>query len=195
VPTRSGNPNTARAPARSAAGVKTGHRGVTGSARSGSATTVSCRWASTHGPSPSVYCSSSIRWLTSSLVHNDPRGISPDISITPAPVTPASPGHAPHSQAEDHTPPPAENAATTRCSLSPGISATPSPAQARPTAHNPIVTAHLPPPSPQESASRDWTQRPSGPGPPSLSPPTLPHGQPRDADAATACGLSRLRSD
>src|SRR5689334_7581753 len=105
------------------------------------------------------------------------------MSMTPAPVTPAIPGHAPHSQAEDHPSPPAENAARIRCSLSPGISATPSPATARPTAHDPTTTAHLLPPSPQESASRDWTQRPTGPGPPSLSPPTLLHGQPRDADA------------
>src|SRR5690349_7499336 len=89
--------------------------------------------------------------------------------MTPAPVTPASPGHTPHNQAEDHTSPPAENAARTRCSLSPGISATPSPAEARPTAHNPVTTVHLLPPSPQESASRDWTQRPSGPRPLSLS--------------------------
>jgi hypothetical protein len=50
-----------------------------------------------------VHCNSSISWLAASLVHNDPRGTSPDISITPAPVTPAIPGHAPHSQAEDHT--------------------------------------------------------------------------------------------
>ncbi len=28
--------------------------------------------AFTHGPSPRVYCSSSITWLTPSLVHNDP---------------------------------------------------------------------------------------------------------------------------
>ena len=121
MPTRNGNPNTARAPACSAAGVKTGHRRVTGSARSGSATTVSCRWASTHGPSPSVYCSSSITWLTSSLVHNDPRGISPDISMTPAPVTPAIPGHTSHSRAEDHAFPPADNSARIRSSLPPGI--------------------------------------------------------------------------
>ena len=45
------------------------------------------------GPSPRVYCRSSIRWLASSLVHNDPRGISPDISVDTAPVTPAIPGH------------------------------------------------------------------------------------------------------
>ena len=89
MPTRNGNPNTARAPACTAAGEKTGHRRVTGSARSGSATTVSCRQASTHGPSRRVHCSSSITWLTPSLVHSDPRGISPDISMTPAPVTPA----------------------------------------------------------------------------------------------------------
>src|SRR2546421_3530678 len=107
--------------------------------------------------------------------------------MTPAPFTPTIPGHAPHSQAEDHTSPPAENAATIRCSLSPGISATRSRATARRPAHNPITIAHLLPPSAKESASRDWTQRPSGPGPPSLSSPTLLHGQPRGADAPSRC--------
>src|SRR6266496_6645229 len=113
--------------------------------------------------------------------------MSPDMSMTPAPVTPAIPGHTPHSQAEDHTSPPAENAATIRCSLSPAISATRSRATVRPTAHNPITTAHLLPPSPEESASRDWTLRPSGPGPPSLSPPTLLQRHPRGADAPSRC--------
>jgi len=43
VPTRSGNPNTARTPASTAGGVNANHRRPGGSARLGSATTVSCR--------------------------------------------------------------------------------------------------------------------------------------------------------
>src|SRR5260370_19070489 len=113
------------------------------------------------------------------------------MSMTPAPVTPASLGHTPNSQAEAHTSPPAGNAARIRCSLSPAISAARSPAQARPTAHTPIMTGHLLPPSPQESASRDWTQRPSGPGPPSLSSPTLLQRQLRGADAPSRCRLDQ----
>ena len=42
MPTRSGNPNTARTPAASTGALNAGHRRVTGSARSGSVTTLSC---------------------------------------------------------------------------------------------------------------------------------------------------------
>ena len=48
---------------------------VAGWARSGSMTGVCWRWASMHGPSPSVYCSSSIRVLTSFVVHTEPLGL------------------------------------------------------------------------------------------------------------------------
>src|SRR6266536_2513904 len=41
--------------------------------------------------------------------------------MTPAPVTPAIPGHTPHSRAEDHPCPPADNSARIRPSLPPGI--------------------------------------------------------------------------
>jgi hypothetical protein len=41
--------------------------------------------------------------------------------MTPAPVTPAIPGHTPHSRAEDHVCPPADNSARIRSSLPPGI--------------------------------------------------------------------------
>jgi hypothetical protein len=67
-----------------------------------------------HGPSPNVYRSSSISWLTPSLAQNDPRGISPDMSMTPAPLTPGDPGQTPHSRAEDHACPPADSSARIR---------------------------------------------------------------------------------
>ena len=38
-------------------------------------------------PSPSEYCNCSIRALTSSVVHSEPRAKSPDISMIPAPLT------------------------------------------------------------------------------------------------------------
>jgi len=112
-----------------------------------------------------VYCSSSITWLTPSLVHNDPRGISPDISMTPAPVTPAIPGHTPHSRAADHPCPPADNSAKIRSSLPPGISATRPPADTRPPARGPMTTGHPQPPSPEgtKPSGRDQAQRPPGP--------------------------------
>ena len=50
--------------------------------------------------------------------------MSPDISMTPAPVTPTIPGHAPHSCAGDQVFPPADSAARIRRSLTPAISGT-----------------------------------------------------------------------
>ena len=38
-----------------------------------------------HGPSPSVYCNSSITALTAFVVHTEPWGRSPDSSMMPAP--------------------------------------------------------------------------------------------------------------
>jgi hypothetical protein len=50
--------------------------------------------------------------------------MSPDISMTPAPVTPTIGGHAPQSRAEVQVSPPADSAARIRRSLTPGISGT-----------------------------------------------------------------------
>ena len=43
-----------------------------------------------HGPSPRLYCSSSMRALTGSLVQIEPHGTSPDINMTPAPLIPVT---------------------------------------------------------------------------------------------------------
>ena len=44
------------------------------------------RWASMHGPSPNVYCNSSIRALTPLVVHIEPWATSSVISTIPAPI-------------------------------------------------------------------------------------------------------------
>ncbi len=63
-----------------------------------------------------------MRWLTALDVHKDPRGMSPDMSITPAPSTPTIWGHTAHIPAEDHEPAPVSaSAARIRPSLSPAI--------------------------------------------------------------------------
>jgi hypothetical protein len=140
APTRSGNPNTARTPACSAGGVKAGHRRSAGSPRSGSVTTLPCWQASRHGPSPRVYCSSSISWLTWSVVHNDPRGMSPDISMTAAPLTPTICGPAWHSRPDDHPSP--------RPTAPPGPGAT---------CHQPLGTT-APGQDPGTRAAASWQQ-------------------------------------
>ena len=117
APTCNGNPNTARTPAPIAGGVKAGQRTAAGSARSGSSTTRLLRWASTHGPSPSVYCRSSIKVLTSSVVHTDPCGTSRDMSMIPAPDTQATRALTSHSWAAEVLWP--ANSARARRSLSP----------------------------------------------------------------------------
>src|ERR1700750_2120010 len=91
-------------------------------------------------------------WLTSSVVHSDPRGTSPDMSMTPAPVTPASCGNTAHSRAADNPSPPAPSSAKIRRSLSPGILGTPAPARVRP-APDSAETTHLLAPSPRKEAS------------------------------------------
>ncbi len=151
-------------------------RATTSSATSASrrSTTKSCWQASADGPPPSVNCSSSISSLTSSVLFNDPRGMSLDMSMTPAPFTPRSPGtlctagqrttHLPRQTAQ-----PVSGAACRQ------------PSQRRNRGHK-----HVPRPARsgrsftcrllrlrKESVSRDWTQRPCGPGPPGLSSLTL----------------------
>ena len=64
--------------------------------------------------SPSVYCRSSICWLTSSVVPRVPRGMSPDISMIPAPFTPRIRGHAAHSRATGQAPSAADSSAKIR---------------------------------------------------------------------------------
>jgi hypothetical protein len=90
--------------------------------------------------------------------------------MTPAPFTPTICGHAPHSRADDHASSPADSAVRIRCSLSPATQHhAPRPGRRR-TARD-IVQ------SPtcrllrrrKEGASRDWTQRRSGPGQPGPS--------------------------
>ena len=101
-----------------------------------------------------LFRSSSMRWLTSSVVHNDPCGMSPDMSMTPAPLTPTIPEHAPHSWADDQPSPPADNAAMTRCSRSPGIQQhDPEPRPGPWRTVREIGQSHLPPPYQRRKAS------------------------------------------
>ena len=118
------------------------------------------------------------------LGHSDPRGISPDISMTPAPVTPAIPGHTPHSRAEDHALPPADNSARIRSSLPPGIVIDTTTGRQRPATRSPMTIAHPQSPSPEgtKPSGRDRAQRLPGPG---RSPPTLLPGQPQGRRPAT----------
>ncbi|HEY2127389.1 MAG TPA: hypothetical protein VGH77_09405 [Streptosporangiaceae bacterium] len=91
-------------------------------------------------------------WLTSSLLHNDPRGMSPDISMTPAPSTWTIAGQATHSRAADQASPLSAISAMIRCSLLPlGTSAIQSQARALgaahgTTAHGTTTIVHLPAP-------------------------------------------------
>ena len=90
----------------------------------------------------------------------------PDMSMTPAPVTPAICGNMAHSRAADNPSPPAPSSAKIRRSRSPGISGTPAPARVRPAVGS-AETTHLLAPSPKEgSVSKDWTQRLLKPGTP-----------------------------
>jgi hypothetical protein len=93
-----GNPNTARTPASTAGPAKADQRTSAGSAKSGSTTGPPCRWASTQGPSPNVYCNSSIRALTSLDVHTDPCGRKPAINMMPAPLISVTSAHTTHSR-------------------------------------------------------------------------------------------------
>jgi hypothetical protein len=94
------------------------------------------------------------------------RGMSPDMSMTPAPVTPAIRGHAAHSQAEDHTSaPPADSSARIRCSLSPAMSAARPQAGARRAAGRIAMIVHLPAPSPEEGNVSRGTGLNALPGP------------------------------
>src|SRR5438067_3499961 len=68
-----------------------------------------------HGPSPSVNCNSSIRLLTASVVDNEPRGTSPDMSMTPAPDTPMTSLVTSHRRVDVHrASPPTESSAMIR---------------------------------------------------------------------------------
>src|SRR5580704_14909904 len=88
-------------------------------------------------------------WLTSSLLHSDPRGTSSDMSMTPAPFIPVSSGPTAHSRAAGHTFSPSDSSASILRSLSPGMSAARSQARAAP-AHGPAATDHGLTPSPGE---------------------------------------------
>ena len=79
---------------------------LAGAARSGSTIGRCWWWASMHGPSPRVYCSSSISALTSSVVHTDPCGTLPVvISMIPAPLSSVTSAQTSHKRAAP--PPPA----------------------------------------------------------------------------------------
>lgn len=67
-----GKPHTASAPALITGPLNPIHREMEGSARSGSRTGRPWWYASTQGPSPREYCSSSISALTPSVVHTEP---------------------------------------------------------------------------------------------------------------------------
>ena len=54
------------------------------------------------------------RRLEASLLPNDPRGISPDMSMIPAPLAPVICGHTAHSQAAVHAPSQADSSANLR---------------------------------------------------------------------------------
>ena len=75
--------------------------------------------ASTHGPSPKSYCSCSMSALTSSVVHTEPRGTSPHISMIPAPVIPVTSAHTRQSRAVSAPGSSPSNRATIRCRRSP----------------------------------------------------------------------------
>ena len=100
----SGNPKTARAPAATACSLNAAQRVTAGSARSGSTTGWLWRYASTHGPSPSVNCSSSIVALTSFVVHTEPCGCSSIISMIPAPVISVTSAQTTHRRVVDGLP-------------------------------------------------------------------------------------------
>ena len=140
-----------------------------------------------------MYCSSSIRWLTSSLVHSDPRGISPDISMTPAPVTPAIPGHTPHSRAEDHAFPPADSSGQNPVKPAARHCQRHDPRQAPGRPHrSPMTTAHPQPPSPE------GTNHPAGTRLNGLPDPDPHHrrystGNPRGADPPPGYRPDRAR--
>ncbi len=123
-PTDIGNPNTARTPASTADLVNSAHRDVAGSARSGSTTAAWSRWASMHGPSPRVYCNSSISALTSLVVHTDPCGVSPDKSMMPAPLISVSSAETLHRRVTSPVPSSRARRASTRSRRSAGISRT-----------------------------------------------------------------------
>src|ERR1700733_9653865 len=82
-------------------------------------------------------------WLTSSLTHSDPRGTSPDMSMTPAPFTPASSGITAHSREAVHELPPGDSSARIRRSRSPGLSAFRSPAGDPAAVRHARALAHL----------------------------------------------------
>ncbi len=101
--------------------------------------------------------------------------------MTPAPVTPAIPGHTPHSRAADHPCPRRTIPPESAVACHPALSATRPLAHARPSAHtgpaapSPMTNAHLQPPSPKR------TNHPAGPGlnglPDPHPSPTLLHRQ------------------
>ena len=129
------------------------------------------------GPRPACTAAPRSPGSPPSLVHNDPRGISPDISMTPAPVTPAIPGQTPHSRAEDHPCPRRTTPPESGQACHPASASLPPPADTRPTAPSPMTIGHLQPPSPAgtKPSGRERAQRPPGPGPiTDATPPATP---------------------
>ena len=77
-------------------------------------------WASTQGPSPRVYCNSSIRSLTALLEHTEPCCTSPVMSMMPAPLMSATSAQTSHSRAgSGSAADPADSRARMRRSRSP----------------------------------------------------------------------------
>ena len=92
-----------------------------------------------HGPSPSVYCSSSISVLTAFVVHTEPCGSSPDNSMIPAPDIRVISAHTTHSRVASPLPSSAASRDKILISRSSGITHRP---QQRPGGTH-LVVIHL----------------------------------------------------
>ena len=97
APTWRGNRRRPVTPASSAGPLNASHRARRGRTRSGSSTGRSWGTRRRMGPRPARTASCSMRSLTSSVVHTEPAGTSPDISMIPAPLMPATSAHTSHS--------------------------------------------------------------------------------------------------
>jgi hypothetical protein len=100
APACSGNANSARAPAATAAGTKPGHRSVT-SSKSGISIGDPNMKSSVPGPSPVVNSSSSSRTLSSPVADSGSRTPGPLTAVTLAPSTASQFAAARHSAASD----------------------------------------------------------------------------------------------